>query len=143
MPEAWAGGCCPDTSRAPFTVLVVDDDRQVRGMLRRMLEAWELGLVWAGEASDGREALWRHAELRPRVVILDLWMPGLDGFAVARLLLQKDPEVQIVLFSAAVDQRVVTEARLIGIADVVSKTDSEALWSVLSELVQVQRLLSD
>lgn len=126
----------PDTSPPPSTVLVVDDDRQVRGMLRRMLEAWELGLLWAGEANDGREALWRHAELRPRVVILGLWMPGLDGLAVARLLLQRDPEVQIVLFSAAIDQRVVAEAREIGIAEVVSKTDGEALRSVLDELVQ-------
>jgi signal transduction histidine kinase/CheY-like chemotaxis protein len=60
-------------------VLVVDDDPLAREVLRRPL-AWA---GWdVGEAADGREALARLARSRPAVVLLDLIMPGMDGFEV-------------------------------------------------------------
>jgi CheY-like chemotaxis protein len=58
-------------------VLVVDDDPSTREMLRRMLEREGFPVA---EAGDGRAGLDRVAEHRPSLVLLDLLMPGLDGF---------------------------------------------------------------
>ena len=59
-------------------VLVVDDDRDTRIRLRTVLEknGWTVR-----EAGDGAEALHRVAEARPRIILLDLTMPLVDGFA--------------------------------------------------------------
>jgi signal transduction histidine kinase/DNA-binding response OmpR family regulator len=62
-------------SQAP--VLVIDDDPPTREMLRRMLEREGFRVA---EAGDGRAGLERVAEHRPSLVLLDLLMPGLDGF---------------------------------------------------------------
>jgi len=63
-----------DTSRA---VLVVDDDAGTRQMVRRVLEREGCTVV---EAPNGRVGLERLAAVRPRLVLLDLMMPELDGF---------------------------------------------------------------
>jgi CheY-like chemotaxis protein len=65
-------------------VLVVEDDEAIRSMLAILLEQGE---AFALElASDGAEALRRAAEHPPRVVVLDLRLPKVDGLEVARRL---------------------------------------------------------
>jgi len=68
---------CP---HAPCPVLVVDDDATTRQMMRSMLEkaGWSVR-----EAENGRIALERVAEDRPALILLDLMMPEMDGFAFA------------------------------------------------------------
>ncbi|HKZ04494.1 MAG TPA: GAF domain-containing protein, partial [Methylomirabilota bacterium] len=58
-------------------VLVVDDDAEVRALLRRMLEPSGYAVV---EADNGRAALERLREIKPSVILLDLMMPEMDGF---------------------------------------------------------------
>jgi CheY-like chemotaxis protein len=60
------------------SVLVVEDDNVTRKMLRRLLkkQGWNIT-----EAADGQAALERVAEQRPALILLDLMMPTLDGFA--------------------------------------------------------------
>lgn len=65
--------------------LIVDDEDLARSSLRRMLtDAGGVEIV--GEASNGVEALETIAELKPDVVLLDIEMPGFDGFEVAQQL---------------------------------------------------------
>lgn len=61
-------------------VLLVDDEPMVCAHLRTILEADD-GLVVAGEAHDGAEAVEACVRLRPDVVLLDLRMPGVDGLS--------------------------------------------------------------
>ncbi len=61
------------------TVLVVDDDPITREMLRRMLSKRGWAVTEAADGSDGLAALGR---IRPAAVLLDLMMPGMDGFEV-------------------------------------------------------------
>jgi DNA-binding NarL/FixJ family response regulator len=69
----------------PYTVLIVDDLPVVREALRWLIED-EADLTVVGEAGTGLEAVDRVAHLAPQVVILDVELPDIDGFAVARRL---------------------------------------------------------
>lgn len=66
------------------TVVIVDDHVGFRAAARRLLEAQ--GFTVVGEAGDGAEALEAVARLCPDVVVLDVVLPGMDGFAVAERL---------------------------------------------------------
>jgi DNA-binding NarL/FixJ family response regulator len=68
----------------PATVLIVDDHPSFRASARRLLEAD--GYVVVGEAADGTAALAAVDDLAPEVVLLDVALPDLDGFEVARRL---------------------------------------------------------
>jgi DNA-binding NarL/FixJ family response regulator len=90
------------------TVLIVDDHVPYRRLARRLLEAG--GLTIVGEAADGPSALAAAMALRPEVVLLDVLLPGVDGFAVARQLAALDEPPLVVLTSSR--DRVELEARL-------------------------------
>jgi DNA-binding NarL/FixJ family response regulator len=79
------------------TVLIVDDHAEFRAAARALLEA--SGFVVVGEAADGPEALAGVARLSPDVVLLDIQIPGLDGFAVAEQLAARVPPPAVVLVS--------------------------------------------
>ena len=66
-------------------ILIVDDEPIARQILRELLEDMP-GITLAGEAASGLEAVEQIPRLAPDVVLLDLQMPGLDGFSVARTL---------------------------------------------------------
>ena len=70
------------------TVLIADDDQASRELLRDALEACGFRLI---EASDGREALKQIWTESPDLVLLDIQMPSLDGFAVLRAARHLDP----------------------------------------------------
>ena len=69
-------------------VLIVDDDSRIRNILRRMLEGEGLEVI---EAADGDEALAALKPDPPDVVLLDIILPGLNGFEICRRI-KADPE---------------------------------------------------
>jgi two-component system nitrate/nitrite response regulator NarL len=82
----------------PKTVLIVDDHAGFRGLARRLLEAG--GFTVVGEAADGASALSAVEELQPQVVLLDIVLPDIDGFAVAERLAENGAEPVVVLTSS-------------------------------------------
>jgi len=80
------------------TVLIVDDHDAFRSRARRMLEADGFDVV--GEAADGAGALVAVRDLHPDVVLLDVQLPGDDGFAVAETLAAHPPAPAVVLVSS-------------------------------------------
>jgi DNA-binding NarL/FixJ family response regulator len=80
------------------TVLIVDDHDGFRDAARALLEVG--GFVVVGEAADGRQALAEVARLAPDVVLLDIHLPDLDGFAVAEQLAATSPSPAVVLVSS-------------------------------------------
>lgn len=84
---------------AAATILVVDDDAFIRRPLQFMLRAEGFD---APTAVDGDEALRRVAERRPDLIVLDVMMPGRDGFEVCREL-KSSPDtaaIPVILLSA-------------------------------------------
>jgi DNA-binding NarL/FixJ family response regulator len=93
------GPACDD---APMTgrqtVLIVDDHEGFRAAARALLEAEGFDVI--GEAGDGQEALDVAGSLRPDIVVLDVQLPGLDGFAVAEQLAATAHAPAVVLISS-------------------------------------------
>lgn len=81
-----------------ITVLLVDDHALVRRGFRRILED-EVQIKVVGEASDGREAIQQVLKLRPKVVLMDFAMPGMNGFDATRKILATCPESSILILS--------------------------------------------
>lgn len=83
----------------PCPVLIVEDDATMREMLRRTLEraGWTVT-----EATNGRAALQRVAENRPDLILLDLMLPEMDGFAFVEALRQHEPwrDIPVVVITA-------------------------------------------
>lgn len=84
------------------TVLIVDDHPPFLRQARRMLE--EEGFVVVGMASDGTSAVEQALALRPDIVLLDVQLPDIDGFEVARRLVDAQVHAAIVLTSARAAQ---------------------------------------
>lgn len=80
------------------TVLIVDDHATFRAAARALLQAGGFDVV--GEAADGVSALNAVAELRPEIILLDVQLPDIDGFAVAERLAEDRMPPAIVLTSS-------------------------------------------
>ena len=82
----------------PATVLIVDDHGTFRASAAAMLEAE--GFTVVGEAADGAGAIAETERLHPAIVLLDIQLPDLDGFAVAERLGAAPDPPQVVLISS-------------------------------------------
>ncbi len=76
-------------SRKERTVLIVDDERDIRDIVRRLLEELEVDLK-IEDAKDGYEAGIKIGNLQPDLVIMDLMMPRVDGFQLCRSIREND-----------------------------------------------------
>jgi len=83
----------------PITVLVVDDEELARVRLKGFLDGIE-GVRCVGQAENGLEAVEKVRELAPDVLVLDIQMPGLDGFGVVEAL----EDAPLVIFATAYDE---------------------------------------
>jgi DNA-binding NarL/FixJ family response regulator len=81
-----------------WTVLIVDDHPGFRSAARALLEAEGFEVV--GEAADGESGLAAAERLRPGLVLLDIQLPDLDGFAVAERLASSQSPPAVVLVSS-------------------------------------------
>jgi CheY-like chemotaxis protein len=80
------------------TVLIVDDHPEFRQAASALLEAE--GFTVIAEAADGAEAIAAVQRLRPQVVLLDVQLPDLDGFTVAKRLAAGPDPPRVVLISS-------------------------------------------
>ncbi len=89
-------------STATLDVLIVDDDPLARQAIRAAIER-EDDLKVCGEATTGQEGVELARTCDPDVVVMDLTMPGLDGIAATRKILEENPDSKVVVFSATTD----------------------------------------
>lgn len=104
-----------------ITLLIVDDHASFRDAARQLLELDGFRVV--GEARDGASALEAARALHPAVVLLDVQMPGADGFEVAAtLMLEPDPPA-VVLTSSRDGAEFESLVRASGARGFIPKTD--------------------
>jgi DNA-binding NarL/FixJ family response regulator len=88
---------CDDQHVRP-TILIVDDHAAFRESAGALLEAEGFDVI--GEAADGDDAVAQARLLRPHIVLLDIQLPGPDGFAVAERLASEPEPPAVVLISS-------------------------------------------
>jgi two-component system, chemotaxis family, chemotaxis protein CheY len=81
-------------------VLVVDDDAAIRSAVRDVLESEGIAVE---TASNGADALEKVSRQRPRLVLLDMRMPVLDGWGFASALRERGLALPVVVMTAAAD----------------------------------------
>jgi two-component system alkaline phosphatase synthesis response regulator PhoP len=101
-------------------VLVIDDEAPIRLLCRVNLEAEKMSVI---EAADGPSGLDEAREQHPDVILLDVMMPGLDGWKVAEELLDDDrtSEIPIIFLTARAEFRDRAKGLDIGGVDYVTK----------------------
>lgn len=116
-------------------ILIVDDSPTIRKAVRKLFESngWEV----CGEAENGKDAVEIAQRVHPRLILLDLSMPVMNGLEAARVLSQVMPSVPLIMYSVNSGQFLEREAHAAGIAAVVSKSESiHALASRAGALLQ-------
>src|SRR4051794_30198436 len=96
-------------------VLIVDDHALVRAGLTAVLSTAD-GILVVGVCADGAEVPGIAPQVRPDVVLMDLKMSGICGAAATRTLLTAQPQVRVLMVSASMSPRAVTESALAGAA---------------------------
>lgn len=105
----------------PVRILIVDDERLERVLIRKSFDWEKNGFQIAGEAADAREALAFFREERPEVVFTDINMPDVDGLELSRLLRQENPQVKIVIITGYQDFEYAQTAIRLGVKDFLLK----------------------
>src|SRR5947207_335440 len=90
-------------AKKKIKVLLVDDHPVVRKGLYSCLDN-RANLKVVGEAADGLEAIRKVKALEPDVVLMDIFMPGMDGLAVTEALHKEAPRVKVLVLSIQSDR---------------------------------------
>ena len=124
-----------DRTTSSPTVMVVEDCRDARGMLKVLLEVEGYRVV---EAPHGGEAVRIAARLLPDLILMDIDLPVLDGYAATRLIHARPelPQLPVVAMSAHTEQRWRQEAMAAGCAAFVTKPlDLRQFGALIEQLV--------
>jgi two-component system LytT family response regulator len=118
-----------------LTTFIAEDEELARAKLRAALESRrEIALV--GEAADGGAALRAIEQLKPRLLLLDVQMPVLDGFEVVRRLTYA-PQV---IFTTAYDQYAIRAFEVRSIDYLLKPYPKERLYEALDRALEQERL---
>ncbi|OGK10885.1 MAG: DNA-binding response regulator [Candidatus Riflebacteria bacterium GWC2_50_8] len=123
-------------------ILIADDHQIFREGLKSLLDK-NSGLMVAGEAKNGFEAVKLTQELQPDLVIMDITMPDLNGIDASRRILQEFPDCKIIALSMHSDKRFVIELLKVGVKGYVLKDSAfEELHLAIRNVFKNQTYLS-
>jgi DNA-binding NarL/FixJ family response regulator len=126
----------------PVRVLIVDDDDLMRAGLKSVLASDESVQV-VGEVGDGHGVVESTREHRPDVVLMDIRMPGLDGIAATRSVLEASPDVKVVMLTTFEDDDYIFGALNAGASGfLLKRTRPEALIAAIHTIAAGDSLLS-
>ncbi len=101
------------------TILIVDDSRTSRKILRTALEKGGFEVI--GEANNGEEGFLKYKELKPDVVTMDITMPSMDGIESLSLIKHADENAKVIMITAAGQKEKMVEALKRGAEDFITK----------------------
>ena len=120
----------------PTRVLVVDDHALFRKGVTSLLRGAE-GFTVVGEAQDGRDAVAKALALQPDVVLMDVYMPGMDGIEAARRIKAALPSTKIVVLTVSEEDQKLFEALRAGAQGYLLKNvEPEELFRTLRGVVR-------
>ncbi len=109
-------------------VLIVDDLPQVREGLATVLKlaarTARAGMEIVGEAQNGYEAIEQAWSLHPDVILMDLEMPGMDGYEATRRIKAQEPVLRVIILSIHAEAEAQQRARAAGADGFITKGES-------------------
>ena len=120
------------SSNAEHTILIIDDDPTVRDLMKRQLQRDGFGVLIA---EDGPSGIKMTIETRPDAIVLDILMPGMDGWSVLRTLKASEETANIpVIMASILDEK--NRGFSLGAADYLSKpVERDRLISSIEKLI--------
>jgi DNA-binding NarL/FixJ family response regulator len=106
------------------TILIVDDHEVLREGIRSILKKTRPDWEVCGEATTGVEAIEAASRLKPKIILLDISMPGLSGLEAASRISSSDKSSKILMFTMHESGELANEARRAGAHGYVTKTDA-------------------
>nr|CRH05738.1 Two-component response regulator [Candidatus Magnetococcus massalia] len=84
--------------KSPLTAVVVDDDQQLREVIKSLLESLDVQVV--ADASNGVEGVAAYRQHNPSLLLLDFYMPQMDGLQALKAVLAEDAQAIVVMLSS-------------------------------------------
>jgi len=138
---AAAGHSIEDEAERPLRVIVADDDAFSRRMLRDALQ--DAGMTVIAAAANGREAIELTLHYSPDVVVMDLVMPGVDGLAATRSILESQPATRVLILSSSEDDELGLMSIRSGAVGFLSKSVAvEAVPRAISSVARGEAVVS-
>jgi UDP-3-O-acyl N-acetylglucosamine deacetylase len=107
-----------ETQLEERSILVVDDEERIRESIREILTDEGYRVL---EASDGNKVLDLICKERPRLVLLDIWMPRVDGIGLLREIKEKEPGIDVIMISGHGNIHTAVTATKLGAFDFIEK----------------------
>jgi signal transduction histidine kinase/HAMP domain-containing protein/ActR/RegA family two-component response regulator len=130
----------PVDDKKQIRILLADDHKLMREALAEFLQGCK-GLTIVGQAIDGREAVQLAKQLKPHVILMDVTMPGFDGFEATAIITRDQPDIRIIGLSMHSDE--VTRQKMFdaGASAYLTKTGSPAtLVKTIHQVHQISAL---
>lgn len=99
-------------------ILVVDDERHVVRLLKEFLSSKNYEVY---TAMNGMEAIEKVKEVNPRIVFLDILMPGMGGLDCLKEIMKLNPKTAVVMLTAVIDEELALRALQLGADDYITK----------------------
>ena len=122
-----------------ITTLIVDDQQDIRLLLRVLIDAADDGLRVVGEAASGPEAIIEVERIKPLVIVFDEMMPEMSGVEAATHVRRSRPAQIMILCTAYLDDGVVDRARAAGMNAWLAKQDVALLPDLIRSVVAEAR----
>ena len=123
-------------------IILIDDHTLIRTGLRQMLSDAK-GMEVIGEAGTGKEGIALTQQLNPDLILLDIRLPDMNGLAIATRLLQKNPEIKILVVSSVTQDLTVLRLLETGVSGYISKhTSGEELIKAIQTVHNGKRFIS-
>lgn len=124
-----------------YKVMIIDDEKSVRNLLKLTIDWKQFGIEIVGEASSGIEAINIIDELRPDIAFVDIKMPFMDGIEFSKIAMRQYPHLKIIVLTAMNEFEYARQCVGIGVCEYLTKpivraNVMEALKKVTAELEQ-------
>jgi YesN/AraC family two-component response regulator len=104
-----------------YKVMIIDDEKSLRNLLKLAVDWNSLGLEIAGEAASGIEAINIIDDIRPDIVFADIRMPFMDGIEFSKLAIKRYPDLKIIILTAFDDFEYARKCIGIGVCEYLMK----------------------
>jgi two-component system response regulator YesN len=120
-----------------YKVMIIDDERSFRNLLRNIIQKENLGVEVAGEAAGSIEAINTIDVIKPDIAFVDIRMPFMDGIEFSKIAINRYPDLKIIVLSAFSDFEYARKCIGIGVCEYLLKpVSSEDIRKTLLKVIK-------